>query len=799
MNVDLDLRCDDEFLSRSVIEFDCARGGFSFVDFKGRELTGATLNDAELPVTSWKDGRIPLPDLRAGRNTLTVTGVMDYSHDGEGLHRFVDPVDGRAYLYAMSFLDAAPRWFACFDQPDLKAPYRMGVSAPAEWVVFGNGPARRCRLSDDGETRDWCIQQPLPLATYFVTLVAGPWERVVMQYDDIPVTLVARQSLADELDRECADIFAVTEAAFDAYHDMFGVRYPYGSYTQAFVPDFNAGAMENPGCITLRDQMLLRGCPTELERAKRAVTISHEMAHQWFGDLVTMRWWDDLWLNESFAEYMGTRVVAGHTGYDAWTPFGIEREYWGVLAEQAPSAHPVAGNGAGDAQGALANFDGISYAKGAALLRQLATSLGDDVFLGGLRAYFDAHRFGNAALGDLLDAWRAAGASSIDAFAAEWLRTSGMDVVDVDADGRGLMLSLGRCGVTGPMTSGLTLDVAALDDTGRQIGRTTLRSVLPGHHRLAGMPRAAVYVPDAGATAWLRRSPSTWVLPPIAQVSDVAVRVVLHNAIRVAVRYCELPVAAALRLMKDGLPGEPNDNILVAMTGFAVDLAGTWSPWGARAGRTAEVAQLIEALLADDRLSPDETGDRRRLLSLALTRCTSDRAWLRSLLVPAVPGGEPADPELRWAAVTRLVALGDETSIVDAELAVDPAGADKAAGARAAAPTPEAKQAALDALLTPGDRRAYELYAIAENVWQAGQEQLSQPFVERWFAGIGATAAFRDGWALAGVASRSFPLAVAGAGTLPLAEATLADTIDDRLRRELADSIWTWRRVLAQH
>ena len=230
---------------------------------------------------------------------------MRYSGDGEGLHRHVDPADGQTYLYAMSFLDAAPRWYACFDQPDLKAGYDIEVHCPADWTVLGNSPAERI---GDGH---WRLATTKPLASYFVTLVAGPYCSLTAEHDGIPLGLHARASLADHLAAEAEDLFTITRASFDAFHQLFGIRYPWNEYHQVFVPDFNAGAMENPGCVTLRDQYVFRAAATAGERVNRATTIAHEMAHQWFGDLVTMRWWDDLWLNESFAEYLGYRVCAG--------------------------------------------------------------------------------------------------------------------------------------------------------------------------------------------------------------------------------------------------------------------------------------------------------------------------------------------------------------------------------------------------------------------------------------------------------------------------------------------------------
>ena len=781
MHVALDLRGTDSFESIATIDFE-ARAAETFVDFKGSQLESAHLNDVNIDVTTRQDDRLPLTGLLP-RNRLVVRGTMAYSSDGEGLHRHTD-ADGRTYLYGMSFLDAAPRVFACFDQPDLKAPYSFDIVAPPDWTVWGNGPSQ----NRDGH---WLIEQPCPLATYFVTIAAGPWATQQTNHDGIPLTLLARQSLASELEREADNIFDVTKTSFDAYHSMFALRYPYGSYTQAFVPDFNAGAMENPGCITLRDQYLLRGRPTRRERAQRAGTIAHEMAHQWFGDLVTMRWWDDLWLNESFAEYMGHRVIDERTQYDLWTQFGIVRKDWGSVADQGPSTHPVAGNGAADAQGALANFDGISYAKGASLLRQMAAAMGDEVFLRGLNAYFRTHQYGNATFADLLAAWEDAGARDIDAYCDQWLLTPGMDRIAVAPGGDTLAIDCGRP-VANP-TAGVSFEVTALDPKGAELARLEVRDALPGLQQLTPPPGGtSVVVPDADDLCWAKLRPSSWALPPIGRVQNAPTRVVLYNALRDAVRDGELPVPRALELLAAGLPGEISDDIVASMTAFAIELAGPWSPVAARADRLAGVASMIHDLAG--KCQPGD--DRQMILAKAWARCAADTKALAKWLRPggAWKGLEP-DPDLRWLLVTRLVALGGSTDLVDAQLQADPLGADRAAGARAAAPQAAAKQTALDALLLPSDKPAYELYAIAEQIWQVGQEQLCAGFVNQWFAGIGGTAAFRAGWSLARVARASFPLLWASAQSERQAQDALAGVTDDRLRRELADGTDLLRRM----
>ena len=333
-DVALDLASSEEtFGSRTTIVFE-STGAETFVDVKPVGINSVRLNGAVLDPESLERGRLSLPT-QAGTNQLVVDAVMRFRSDGEGLHRSVDPADGRHYVYGMSFMDAAPSIFACFDQPDLKAPYTFHVRAPREWTVIGNAPGEQV------EPGVWEFEQTQPLSTYFVTLVAGPWHAVHAEHDGIRLGLTARQSIAAALDRDAEEILTVTRQCFDEFHRLFDERYPFGDYHQAFVPDFNAGAMENPGCVTFRDPMLFTSRVTRGAHTIRASTIAHEMAHQWFGNTTTPKWWDDLWLNESFAEYMGNRVIADATEFDdAWVHNAYVRRQWGLLADAGAEHAP---------------------------------------------------------------------------------------------------------------------------------------------------------------------------------------------------------------------------------------------------------------------------------------------------------------------------------------------------------------------------------------------------------------------------------------------------------------------------
>jgi aminopeptidase N len=693
----------------------------------------------------------------------------------------------------MSFLDAGPRWFACFDQPDLKAPFEVEVRCDPAWTVAGNGGAIEIAPGH------WRLAATKPLSTYFVTLIAGPYHSVRAEHDGIPLELHARASLGELLDAQAPEIFDITRRALDRYHELFGVRYPFGEYHQAFVPDFNAGAMENPGCVTFRDQFVFRSASTRGERAVRANVIAHEMAHMWFGDLVTMRWWDDLWLNESFAEYMAYRVCSEVTDYPSWAEFGIKRKDWGFVADQAPSTHPVAGNGSADAASALADFDGISYAKGAAVLRQLATFVGDDVFFTGLRAYFAEHAYGNAAFGDLLGAWVGAGAEGLPGWADAWLRTSGLDVLTTRRqDGR---LLLARGASDGPERPH-AVTVSGWDSVGHQTLQTLVRLD-------AGVP-ALVVDTDAEVSFALADSlDQTWAKirfdggfpsarAAFGRLTDVSNRVVVYNALRDAVRDAELDPGEALGLLLETLPTEPDDLVLAELLRFATaELSGVFTPAEARPLRRRSIADCAAALLD----TATAGSDRQLVAARALVAAgPSDRSFAGWLIGDDVPPGLAIDAELRWAVVERLAAWSalDEADIAS-ELEGDrsAAGVVHAARARAYLPTPEAKQAAWRLLVGTGATPAYELYAIAEAFFEPSQNDLTEPYVSRFLSEMPATASHRHGWSLSRIIRLAFPTSHAGEELLRGTDALIADpALDPAVRRSLVDAADVARRAL---
>ncbi|MFJ5266136.1 aminopeptidase N [Streptomyces sp. NPDC088387] len=416
------------FRSVTTIRFRCAEpGAASFADLIAPSVTAVSLNGRDLDPSEVFDGsRIALEDLAAD-NELVVDAQCAYSRTGEGLHRFVDPEDGEVYLYTQYEPADSRRVFANFEQPDLKAPYRFEVRAPEGWTVWSNGAGTLA----DGV---WRFAETKPISTYITCVVAGPYHYVTDSYtrtfDDgttleIPLGALCRKGLAPHFDAD--DVFLVTKQGLDFFHDHFDYPYPFGKYDQAFVPEYNLGAMENPGLVTFREEYIFRGKVTRASYEGRANVILHEMAHMWFGDLVTMEWWDDLWLKESFADFMGAFSLVGATRFtDGWITFANRRKAWAYRADQLPSTHPITAD-IRDLQDAKLNFDGITYAKGASVLKQLVAYVGQDAFLEGARRYFKRNAYGNTRLGDLLSVLEETSGRDMAGWARSWLQTAGVN------------------------------------------------------------------------------------------------------------------------------------------------------------------------------------------------------------------------------------------------------------------------------------------------------------------------------------------------------------------------------------
>jgi aminopeptidase N len=438
-DVHLDLtRGADRFGSTSEVRFRTREGGDTFLDCTAAQVHEVTLDGEVLPSDLVGPTRISLPGLAAGDHVLRVVADHAYTHEGRGLHRFVDPADDLVYLHSQFEPFDAHLVYACFDQPDLKATFSLTVDAPAGWVVVSNGSVTE--RPDEGAAGTWRFTTTERVSTYITAVVAGAYASFTDVHTgpgapggELPLGLYVRRSLADHLDTD--EILEVTKQGLDWYAQVFEMPYPFsGSYDQLFVPEFSAGAMENPGCITFSETYVFRSKVTDAIRERRAETILHEMAHMWFGDLVTMRWWDDLWLNESFATFMSVLCQAEATRWDgSWTTFLDAEKAWAKLQDQLPSTHPVADE-MPDVESVHQNFDGITYAKGASVLRQLVAWVGQDEFLAGCRDYFARHAWGNTTLADFLAALERASGRDLAAWRDRWLLTTGVNRLEVDLD-----------------------------------------------------------------------------------------------------------------------------------------------------------------------------------------------------------------------------------------------------------------------------------------------------------------------------------------------------------------------------
>ncbi|MEV0428931.1 aminopeptidase N [Micromonospora sp. NPDC050495] len=805
--VDLDLTGGGErFRSTVTVQFRATPGAETFAEVKPAHLHAVRLNDRELDPAVLADNRLPLTGL-AATNTLTVSAEMAYSNTGEGIHRFVDPADGQTYLYAMSFLDDVQRIFAAFDQPDLKAPVTLSVTAPPEWTVAANG-----QLADRPAPGRWEFAPTAPLATYFFSLIAGPWHVRHAEHDGIPLGIYCRRSLAEHLDADAEEIFTVTRQCLDRFHQLFAERYPFGKYDQAFVPEFNAGAMENPGLVTFRDDYVFRSAVTDTQRELRATTIAHEMAHMWFGDLVTMRWWDDLWLNESFAEYLGTRVTAEATRFDqAWTTFAMRRKAWGYAADQRPSTHPVAPAEVADAAQGLLNFDGISYAKGASVLRQLVAWLGDEAFLTGLNAHFAKHRFGNATLADLLESLGAASGRDLTDWAQRWLRTPQVNtlrmVTAVNADGRWTeaavvqtapeaypVLRPHRIGVARFAPDAPVRRVEVDLDPDADHGRTELTELL-------GQPATGLLLPNAGDLTFAKirlDAASADAVPLLLPgLDDPLARALLWGEALDAATDGERPVASVVALIAAALPVETEVVIAEDVLTLSRSLVDRYLEPLAREAALLRISGACAAMLA----GAPAGGSLQLAAARGLIAASTDPGLLAGWLAgKGVPEGLAVDADLRWALLHRLVVLGaaGEPEIA-AEAAADRSalGAERAASCRAALPDADAKLAAWEIVIHNTELSNRLVEATAEGFWQPEQAALTAGYVERYFADMPAAARLRTPWTADRVASLAFPRYAVAQPTRDLAAALLArDDLTPGLRRRVVDLDDDLRRAL---
>ncbi|SNR23518.1 aminopeptidase N [Actinomadura mexicana] len=751
--VDLDLTTGEErFGSTTVVRFGSAEPGAStFIDLHGAVVREVTLNGEALDPGSYDTGkgRIPLPGLAAD-NELRVVADCAYSRSGEGLHRFVDPVDDSVYLYSQFETADAHRMFTCFDQPDLKATFELTVKAPQDWEVVTNEAA------DTAEGGTWRFLPTPQISTYITALVAGPYHVVRDEYrrEDgtvIPLGVYCRASLAEHLDADA--IVDVTRQGFGYFEKVFGRPYPFSKYDQLFVPEFNAGAMENAGCVTFLEDYVFRSRVTDAAYERRAETILHEMAHMWFGDLVTMRWWDDLWLNESFATYMSVLCQAEATKWKgSWTTFANLEKAWAYRQDQLPSTHPISAD-IPDIRAVEVNFDGITYAKGASVLKQLVAYVGLDNFLEGVRRYFDRHAWGNTVLTDLLGALEETSGRDLASWSKEWLETAGANTMrpeyEVDAEGNFSSFTvLQEAKADYPTLRAHRLAIGLYDRTADGLVRRDrveldvvgARTEVP---QLVGKKRPdLVLVNDDDLTyakVRLDEHSLKTLIEDIGEVRDSLPRALCWSAAWDMTRDAEMATRDYVRLVVKGIRGVTDISVTQTLLRQARTAVQQYADPMWREEGLALMADTLSELARE--AEPGSDLQLAYTLAFSASAVTGEHlAFVQGLLDGSqVLDGLTVDTDLRWALLRRLVTTGKAGEAeIDAEHERDrtAAGERHAAACKAAIPTPEAKAAAWERIVA-GDLPNAVYRATLGGFVEPDQAALLVPYLDRYFAEVG--------------------------------------------------------------
>ncbi|OBY31550.1 aminopeptidase N [Mycolicibacter kumamotonensis] len=749
------------FRSTTTVTFNALPGAETVIDIAAATVRSATLNGRALDVSAYDESvGIALTGLDK-HNVVEIDADCYYSNTGEGLHRFVDPVDDEVYLYSQFETADAKRMFACFDQPDLKATFDITVTAPQHWEVVSNGATAGVTNTDDGAVHTFASTPKM--STYLVALIAGPYAKWTDVYRDehgeIPLGLFCRASLAPHMDAE--RLFTETKQGFGFYHRNFGTPYAFGKYDQLFVPEFNAGAMENAGAVTFLEDYVFRSKVTRASYERRAETVLHEMAHMWFGDLVTMRWWDDLWLNESFATFASVLCQSEATEYtSAWTTFANAEKSWAYRQDQLPSTHPIAAD-IPDLAAVEVNFDGITYAKGASVLKQLVAYVGLEQFLAGLRDYFAAHAFGNATFDDLLAALEKASGRDLSDWGRQWLKTTGLNTLradfDVDDDGAFTRFAVAQSGAApgAGETRVHRLAIGIYDDdpsgSGRlmRVHREELdidgpSTEVPG---LVGVPRGKlILVNDDDLTyCALRLDPESLgtALERIADIAEPLPRTLVWSAAWEMTREAEMRARDFLALVHRGIGAETEVGVASRLLLQAQTALGFYADpgWAAEQGWPAFADRLLELARAAE-------GGSDHQLAYINALCTSVLSERHTEVLAALLDADPADQglaglavdtDLRWRIVVALARSGVlDADAIDAEVRRDPTAAGKRQGAQASAARPQAavKEAAWQQVIEDDTLANITGRAIIAGIVQPGQGDLLEPFTEKYFAAI---------------------------------------------------------------
>ena len=758
-----------DFPTVTTVEFD-ASAEVTWLDFLGSSVESVTVNGEPADV-EFDGARIAVRGMAAS-NTVTVRGTGVYSRSGEGLHRFLDPVDGRTYLYTQYEPADARRVFACFEQPNMKAPFTFTVTAPDGWQVISNRSA--ATRSADGVVQTVEFSPTLPIATYLTAIAAGPYHRVESSWSrgdlTVPLGVLCRASLAEHLDADT--ITRVTVQGLDFFHDTFDFPYPWEKYDQVFVPEYNLGAMENPGCVTFTEQYVFRGAATAAQYEARATTILHEMAHMWFGDLVTMVWWDDLWLKESFADYMGALACAEATEWsDAWVAFANRRKAWAYSQDQLPTTHPIVADIV-DLEAAKLNFDGITYAKGASVLKQLAAHVGRDAFVAAARSYFREHAYGNTTLADLLAALSAASGRDLESWASAWLQTTGMSTLTLERRGKRYEVVQ-----TDPRPHTLGIGLYDFDESGSLVLAERLSVDITAARTPVTLTETPLVLLNDGDQTYAKVRLGGFsvrtVEASLDRIVDPLARGLVWSALWNATRDGDLAPERYLRMACAFAPVESNTALLAGVLANAAYAIGHYLRAGDRSQWQRDWLETCWNAMTSAEPASGTQLAWARAAAAAGTVCDTRAQAIRELLDGAVPAptGLSLDPDLRWMLWTALAATGHAVAAdLDIELTFDATASGRAAHLRALAARPDAdvKAAVWESALTDttltnehldatiagfraGDRRdligahddAY--FAAITGIWTGRSIEIARRIVVGLFPAPDALGAV-DGW-----------------------------------------------------
>ncbi|MEH0353625.1 aminopeptidase N [Rhodococcus qingshengii] len=707
----------------------------TWLDFIGAAVDSVDVDGASIPV-EYDGSRIVLRGL-GGSNVVRVAAHGHYSRSGEGLHRFVDDADDQTYLYTQYEPADARRVFACFEQPDLKAPFTFEVTAPDGWEVLSNQPASQT-LSVDGAQRV-TFAPTLPISTYITAIAAGPYHRVASSWSRGELTVelgaLCRASLAPYLDAE--NVFDITRQGLDFYAEYFDYPYPFGKYDQIFVPEYNLGAMENPGLVTFTEAYVFRGSATDEQHQRRANTILHEMAHMWFGDLVTMVWWDDLWLKESFADFMGSLVSAEATRFtDAWVAFAIKRKAWAYLQDQLPTTHPIVADIV-DLEAAKLNFDGITYAKGASVLKQLVAFVGRDAFFEAARRYFKAHAYGNTTLVDLLDVLTETSGRDVREWARIWLQTTGVSTLSLD--GTDVVQ-------TDPRPHRLAVGIYDYNESGDLVRTERVELDITESRTSVDLPPGALTLLNdedlTYAKVRLDAESLSTVEASLDRVSDPLARGVIWSSLWNSVRDAQLSVFRYLDMVERFAPAETDLAILSSILTDAQYAVLHYVPKSLRPNVSAGWLETTWKAVFE---AEPESGRQlawARALSAAAAVNDARADEVRSILDGTCPGpvGLALDPDLRWALWIALSATGHASvSDFDGELSKDSTSAGRTAYVRAAASIPDAetKAAAWASATTDASLSNDRLDATIAGFRSGTDPSLIEGYAAEYFSSLG--------------------------------------------------------------